>query len=119
MAKKHTPEFSQKMTGFYRANKDASLEKARKHAAGLGYPEFSEGAHDLYRKKARVKTQPSKKRKAAAGTPEAPKQCWMDLSTGKFCTDFGRGKPGTQVAIYRRVATGAIRLVYPPQRSAK
>jgi hypothetical protein len=39
----------------------------------------------------------------------------MDLSTGKFCTDFELGKPGTQVAIYRRVATGAVSLAYPPE----
>jgi hypothetical protein len=119
MSKKHTPEFSRKMTEFYTAHKEVSLEKARKHAAKLGYDEFSKGAHDQYRKKAGGKAPRSKRRKAAAGIPEAPKRCWMDLSTGKFRTDFGRGKPGTQVAIYRRVATGVIRLAYPPQRRAK
>ena len=115
MSKKHTSEFSQEMTEFYKANKDASLEKARKHAARLGYPEFSKGAHDQFRKKAGGKIQHTKRRKAAAGEPEAPERCWMDLSTGKFCTDFELGKPGTQVAIYRRVATGAVSLAYPPE----
>jgi hypothetical protein len=118
MAKKHTPEFSREMTKFYEANKDASLEKARKHAAQLGYPEYSEEAHDQYRKKAGGKSQRAKGHEAAAGIPKAPKRCWMDLSTGKFRTDFGLGKPGTHVAIYQRVATGVIRLVYPAQRSA-
>ncbi len=115
MAKRHTPEFSQEMTKFYIANKDASLEKASKHAAKLGYPEFSKGAHDEYRKKAEGKRLRTNRRKAAAGEPEAPERCWMDLSTGRFCTDFELGKPGTQVAIYQRVATGAISLAYPPE----
>jgi len=118
MAKKHTPEFSREMTEFYKANKDASLEKARKHAARLGYPEFSKGAHDQYRKKAGGKAQRIKGRKADTGIPKAPTRCWMDLSTGNVRTNFGLGKPGTHVAIYRRVATGVIRLVYPAQRSA-
>ena len=115
MAKRHTPEFSREMTEFYKENKDASLEKARKYAARQGYPEFSKGAHDHYRKKAEGKRLRTNRRKAAAGELEAPERCWMDLSTGKFCTDFELGKPGTQVAIYRRVATGAVSLAYPPE----
>ena len=115
MARRHTPEFSQAMAKFYRSNKDASLEKARKHAARLGYPEVSKGAHDEYRKKAGLNTRRTKTRKAAAAKLEVPDRCWMDLSTGKFCTDFDSGKPGTQVAIYQRVATGAISLAYPPE----
>ena len=113
MAKRHTPEFSREMAKFYRANKDASLEKARKHAAKLGYPEFSKGAHDAYRSKAGVKTPRTKTRKAAASKLEIPERCWRDLKTGEFCTDFDLGKPGTQVAIYKLVATGAISLAYP------
>lgn len=119
MARRHTREFSQAMTKFYKENKNAGLEKARKFAAKLGYPALSKGAHDQYRKKAGVKTQRTNRRKPAAGEPEAPKRCWMDLSTGKFCADFDLGKPGTKVAIYERVATGAISLAYPIRRKRR
>jgi len=113
MAKRHSPEFGRQMAKFYTANKDASLEKARKHAAKLGYPEFSKGAHDEYRKKAGLNTRRTNTRKAAAAELEIPERCWRDLSTGEFCTDFDLGKPGTRVAIYKLVATGAISLAYP------
>jgi hypothetical protein len=103
------------MAKFYRSNKNASFEQARKHAAKLGYDAFSKSAHDQYRKKAEGKRLRTNRRKAAAGEHEAPERCWMDLSTGRFCTDFDSGKPGTQVAIYQRVATGAISLAYPPE----
>jgi hypothetical protein len=109
------PEFSREMTKFYKDNKGASFEQARKHAAKLGYDEFSKGAHDRYRKEAGGKTQRAKARKAPAGGSKAPERCWMDLTTGKFCTDFDSGKPGTEVAIYHRVAMGTISLAYPPE----
>ena len=66
-------------------------------------------------KRPKAKRLRTNRRKAAAGELEAPERCWMDLSTGRFCTDFELGKPGTQVAIYQRVATGAISLAYPPE----
>jgi hypothetical protein len=120
MAKRHSPEFGRQMAKFYKQNKNAGLEKARKHAAKLGYPEFSKGAHDEYRKKVGVNTRRTKTRKAAAaGEPEAPKRCWRDLSTGKFCANFELGKPGTKVAIYEQVATGAISLSYPIRRKRR
>ena len=113
MARRHTREFSRAMAKFYKQNKDAGLEKARKHAARLGYPEFSKGAHDEYRKKVGLNTRRTNTRKAAAAELEIPERCWRDLSTGEFCTDFDLGKPGTQVAIYKLVATGAVNLAYP------
>ena len=116
MAKRHTPEFRREMAKFYRSNKNASFEQARKHAAKLGYDAFSKSAHDQYRKKAGGKARRTKRRRAAAGEPEAPKRCWLDLSTGRFYTDFGSGKPGTEVAIYDRVAKGTISLAYPRQK---
>ena len=106
---------SRSRRSFYKENKNASLEKASKHAARLGYPEFSKGAHDQYREKAGVNTRRTNTRKAAAAELEIPERCWRDLSTGEFCTDFDLGKPGTQGAIYKLVATGAISLAYPPE----
>jgi hypothetical protein len=116
MARRHTPEFNREMRKFYTAKKDASFEQAKKQAAKLGYDALSRGAHERYRKEAGAKTQHSKARKGPAGKRQAPDRCWMDLKTGKFCTDFGSGKPGTEVAIYDRVAKGTISLAYPRQK---
>lgn len=113
MARRHTPEFSREMTRFYKAKKDASFEQARKHAAKHGYDAFSKSAHARYRKEAGNKAQRARAPKAPVGEPQAPERAWMDLSTGKFYTDFESGKPGTQVAIYERTAVGAINLAYP------
>jgi hypothetical protein len=106
------------MTEFYKKNKSASFEQAKKQAAKLGYAEFSKGAHDRYRKTAGHKAQRAKAPKAPAGKQEAPERCWMDLSTGKFHTDFESGQPGTEVAIYDRVAKGTISLAYPRQKKS-
>lgn len=100
MAGRHSPEFRKGMTTFYRANRGASLEQARKYAKKLGYEEYSKAAHDRYRKEAGGKTQRVQAQKASAGELEAPERCWMDLTTGKFFTDFALGKPGTKVAIF-------------------
>ncbi len=108
MAGRHSPEFKREITKFYRNNKGASLEQARKQAKKLGYDAFSQAAHDRYRQEAGGKTQGAKARKAPTGEPKAPERCWMDLKTGQFHTDFDSGKPGTQVAIYHRVAMGTI-----------
>ena len=116
MAKYHTPEFRQEMARFYKANKDASLEQARKQAKKLGYDSFSKGAHDHYREEAGSKTKRTRAPKAPAGERQVPDRCWLDLKTGKFYTDFGSGKPGTEVAIYDRVAKGTISLAYPRQK---
>ncbi len=116
MAKYHTPEFRREMAKFYKANKDASLQQARKQAKKLGYDSFSKGAHDHYREEAGSKTKRTRAPKPPAGKRQAPDRCWMDLKTGKVCTDFAAGKPGTEVAIYKRVGMGPITLAYPRQR---
>jgi hypothetical protein len=113
MGKKHSPEFVKKMTQFYRANKDASIEKAKKHASRFGYDSFSKGSHDRYRKMAAGHTQPTTRRRAPAGKQKVPKRVWLDQNSGEFFTDFDAGRPGTQVAIYELVARGSINLAYP------
>ena len=113
MSKKHTPEFVKEMTNFYRANKDASIEKAKKHASRFGYDNFSKGSHDRYRKMAEGQTRLTTRRRASAGKQKVPKRVWMDQNSGEFCTEFDAGKPGTQVAIYELVARGSINLAYP------
>ena len=116
MARRHSPEFSRAMTEFYKNKKGASFEQAKKHAAKLGYDEFSKAAHERYRNEAGNKAPRAKAPKAPAGEPEAPERCWMELKTRKFYTDFESGKPGTEVAIYDRVAKGTICLAYPRQK---
>lgn len=116
MGRRHTPEFTREMIKFYKTKKNATIDQARNRAVRLGYDDFSKAAHDRFRKKAGGKTQRGKARKARAGKTEAPDRCWMDLSTGKFYTDFDEGQPGTNVAIYQRVAIGAIELAYPLQK---
>ena len=113
MSKKHSQEFVKEMTQFYRANKDASIEKAKKHASRFGYDNFSKGSHDRYRKMAEGQTRLTTRRRASAGKQKVPKRVWMDQNSGEFCTDFDAGKPGTQVAIYELVARGSINLAYP------
>lgn len=113
MAKPFSSSFKEAMKKFYRGNKDASLEQAKKRAAMLGYSEFSQAAHDRFRKGAGVKVQRAKAEKSPAGEHEAPRQVWMDFNCGEFNTDFASGKPGTEVAIYNRVAVGTINLDYP------
>jgi hypothetical protein len=104
------------MRKFYNATKEASFEQAKKHAAKLGYAEFSKSAHDRYRKAAGNKAERAKAPKAPAGERQAPERCWLDLKTGKFYTNFESGKPGTEVAIYDRVAKGTMSLAYPRQK---
>ena len=116
VARRHTPEFNRDMRKFYTAKKDASFEQAKKEAAKLGYAEFSKGAHERFRKEARGTTERAKARKAPAGRRQAPDRCWLDLKTGKFYTNFESGKPGTEVAIYDRVAKGTMSLAYPRQK---
>jgi len=116
MARRHSPDFIRDMRKFYVAKKDASFEQAKKEAAKLGYAEFSKGAHERFRKEAGGTTERAKARKRPAGVRQAPDRCWLDLKTGKFATDFGSGKPGTEVAIYHRVAKGTIALAYPRQK---
>jgi hypothetical protein len=106
------------MTEFYKKNRSASFELAKKQAAKLGYAEFSKSAHDRYRQAIGGTTQRARTRKGPAGKRQAPDRCWMDLKTRKFYTDFDAGRPGTEVAIYQRVAQGAISLAYSPELSA-
>ena len=116
MAKRFSSEFKEAIKKFYKGNKEASLKQARKYATKFDYTEFSQAAHDRFRKEAGVKMQRAKAGKAPAGEQEPPDRVWMDLSAGKFYTDFDSGKPGTRVAIYDRIAMGNISLAYPPEK---
>ena len=95
-------------------NKNLTLERAKERAAKLGYPELSMGAHMRHRKLAQ---QGHKSSNAPAGKQQAPEQCWMGFSTGKFFTELESGNPGTQVAAYRRAAVGPIKMIGPEEEA--
>jgi len=73
MAKRirYTPEFKQQVVEFYKANPEASHEESQARAKELGYETYSKNMHGDLRRDAR-------------GPAEAPKECVMDLKTGRL-----------------------------------
>ena len=67
-------------------------------------------------RKAGVKPQRAKARTARPGKLEIPDQVWLNVETGRYYSDFAQGAPGTQVAIFSRVAEGKIELAYPESK---
>ena len=96
---RYTPEFNNKMIEFYKANKDASFEQAKEHAKTLGYDTISKNKHNDLRRDAR-------------GPAEAPKECVMDLKTGRIFKKLESAKAGDRVAIYELKRHGRIQVSF-------